>query len=253
MKLFLVLLFLAAPSFADVSIDSTDDSVSAGSPATLDQIWPGNGGTICGWASVPAITNDGATLLAKGGSWGIFFYDDAGISPIFGFYRDFSTNDGEWSAQVSGDIAADTPFHYCVVYDQDLTTNNPAIYINGVSETVSTDSTPVGSANTDAANNLTLGLPSDPSDSTAYDLAVWKNVSLTAAEIARLASSRMRFMPLQVQPASLVGYWTLDQQSGSGTGRTYRDYSGNANTFTDDDGANNTGMTAAGDSLLSYP
>jgi hypothetical protein len=249
----LILLLLAAPSFAGWTSDSSDDFNSAGSPATLDQIWPTNGGSVCGWVSLPSITNDAATILAKGGSWGIYFYDDAGINPILGFYRDYSTTDGEWSAQVTGDISANTPFHLCLVYDQDLTTNVPAIYVNGVAEAVTTDTTPVGSPNSDAANNMTVSIASDPNDFTMHDLAVWKNISLTASEVLQMASARTRFMPLQIQPAALVGYWTFDQQSGAGTGRAYRDFSGNGNTFTDDDGANNTGSTANGDSLLSYP
>jgi len=58
-------------------------------------------------------------------------------------------------------------------------------------------------------------------------------------------------MPLQIQPANLVGYWPLDDHphndtANSANGFTWNDLSGNGNTGT------SSGTNAQGESILSY-
>ena len=86
------------------------------------------------------------------------------------------------------------------------------------------------------------------------DVAFW-TTELTATEIAFLASSRTKRLPLQIQPSSLVGYWPLDEvaDGASGDGVTFKDLSGTGNDGTGDDGANNTGLTGKPETVVSYP
>ena len=87
---------------------------------------------------------------------------------------------------------------------------------------------------------------------TISDVAVW-SVAITDDEIALLAQSRMKRMPLQIQPSNLKAYLPLDDVSEGTTINTkdFIDMSGNGN--------NGTGSDAGGESIgeaetyISYP
>jgi len=83
------------------------------------------------------------------------------------------------------------------------------------------------------------------------EVAMW-NAQLTAQERTLLTDSKIKGMPYQIQPASLVGYWPLDDLADS--------TSINAQTFKDRAGTNDgTGSDAGGESIgkaeevLSHP
>ena len=87
------------------------------------------------------------------------------------------------------------------------------------------------------------------------EVAIW-NTNLTDSEIALLANSRIKGIPLQIQPSALKGYWPVDDQeagtSANGTNNV-KDLSGNSNHGSGNYGANATGLTWQGESVLSYP
>lgn len=59
----------------------------------------------------------------------------------FQFYVDWSTQEGQWRApRAAGGIF----HHYGVVYDGRSTSNNPLMYLDGVSQTVTTAAAPTG-------------------------------------------------------------------------------------------------------------
>lgn len=103
-----------------------------------------------------------------------------------------------------------------------------------------------------ALNNV--GAPLDYYLGDLDELAIWTQ-ALSANERANLASSRIKYMPLQIQPANLKAYWPMDDEPDgtSADGDTLRDLSGNGNDGTGDDGANNTGLTWKAEEVLSYP
>jgi len=86
------------------------------------------------------------------------------------------------------------------------------------------------------------------------EVAIW-SCRLSATEIALLAKSKVKGIPLQIRPASLKGYWPLDDIADgiSGDGETFADRSGNGNNGTGDDGGNNSGLTCKAEEVLSYP
>lgn len=91
-------------------------------------------------------------------------------------------------------------------------------------------------------------------DGQLTEFAIW-TAAVTADERANLASSRVKYMPRQVQPTNQKAYWPMDDgpDGTSADGDTLRDLSGNGNDGTGDDGANNTGLTWKAEEVLSYP
>lgn len=84
--------------------------------------------------------------------------------------------------------------------------------------------------------------------------AIWKGVELTAREIELITNSKIKYMPLQIQKNYLKGYWPMNDGIGgiSADGVIVRDYSGNGNHGTGDNGPNNTGLTWQAESIFSY-
>ena len=86
-----------------------------------------------------------------------------------------------------------------------------------------------------------------------YEVAVW-NVALTSNEMSQLVNGYSKRMSYRVRPASLKGYWELNETADSAAANGASVFDGvNAQTLTASDGANNTGMTGDAERVLSYP
>lgn len=151
----------------------------------------------------------------------------------------------------SASISANTWTHFVCTYNSSL--NEIDIFIDsvGTGSPVSTS----GSI-TDGTAELEFGRynSSNPFDGILSDV-VFYSVVLSQAEINQLYNSRIKYMPLQIQPSNFIGYWPMNDGSDgtSADGDTIRDLSGNGNDGTGDDGANNTGLTWKAEEVLSYP
>jgi hypothetical protein len=90
-------------------------------------------------------------------------------------------------------------------------------------------------------------------DGLVNEVAIW-DTFLTDAEAKQLFNPKIKGMPLQNKSSNLQAYWSLDDfaEGTSGDGLSYVDFSGNSNTGTGDDGANNTGLTNKAEEVLSY-
>ena len=112
------------------------------------------GGTVTFWVkhTGPGV-NSTPTALWKGGlgaGWWMY------VSGAVVFLQDFSTTAGVWG--VTGNaVPANEWHHVALVYDADAVGNNPDIYIDGVSKTVTESTTPVGTRTTDSGETLNLG------------------------------------------------------------------------------------------------
>jgi hypothetical protein len=90
-------------------------------------------------------------------------------------------------------------------------------------------------------------------DGQIADLAIWR-ATLTANEIAQLANSKLKRIPLQIQSSSLLSYWPLDdEEDGSDpNGDTFLDmvsgFNGSGSNI-----SNSIDMTAKASEILSYP
>lgn len=120
---------------------------------------------------------------------------------------------GGWSTSGAWSIAKPSTgawFHACVTYSFSATTNDPIMYINGVSQTVTERATPSGTVENDGTT-LTTGANAGGGfsgvgswDGRIAEFAIWNRI-LTAGEAASLGKA---FAP-SFMPRGLVFYLPL--------------------------------------------
>lgn len=249
-KIILALLILFTPlnSFGGVYM-ITDDYINYGDVTTFDNLttlsvsfWftyssANNGRIIHKWGNagtedqfIVQMTQTDEILLAVEGG-GAFFATDTDAA----------------------NLATNTWYHVLVVWEG---TNNASFYINGslsADTPTSTGSVPSLSTGT---SSFQIGYETDeaiaPVPMIITEVAIWSS-ALTAQD-AVLLSSKVKRMPLQVSPSTLLFYEPLDSQP-DGTscdGDTFLDYKSGL-TGTGNDGANNANLTAKAEEVLSYP
>ncbi len=191
----------------------SDRYLNAESPAALDNIFAG-GGTVSFWFNAAGYgeisfgriffkgsdaSNDASTQL--------FLINSTGQKELK-LYRSWDGANGQWTITP---IELDTWYNFVVTYNEDSVANNPIMYLNGVSKTVTEAVTPSGSVVSDAANNLYIGsrVTDREFDGRIAEVAIW-DVILTADEAAILSKG---YSPLFVRPQNLVAYWPLIRES----------------------------------------
>ena len=163
--------------------DGVDDGVTIGNPTEVNNIFD-TGGTIAMWLYVdPTASNYRFYGKNQPGTSGWLTTD---ISGKLRFSRNFSGTTGLWDT--TADIPTGRWFHFALTYDNDATTNDPAIYFDGVLQPITEAQTPTGTASDDSGDNLVIGnrnnlarsLDGQIDDARFYDRV------LTAADIAEL-------------------------------------------------------------------
>lgn len=148
-----------------VDIDGSSTSkVNVGSGSTIDNIWDGGGSFAC-WFN---IDNNGISTFETDricekehttGSpvgWQIYQMDKLGANFSLEFSCFFGTTNGVW--RIDGrPFTTDTWYHYAVTYNSDSTTNDPTIYVGGVSQAITETTTPSGTRVDDNTAELALG------------------------------------------------------------------------------------------------
>lgn len=229
-----------------IEFDNVDDFISLGNPASLKLT--GNM-TITAWVklnNIPSSTMDVITKYSAGDrSYFFRINEDAGPG-LWRFY--FIAGRNGVNATTFGAISADTWYFVVGMVDG----SNNKISVNGGTFNTNTRSAPVGGndrVDIGASNGVSLFW-----DGQIDELAIWSK-ALSDNDIADLYNSKIKGMPLQVQPANLVAYWPMDNgpDGASADGDTIRDLSGNGSDGIGDNGANNTGLTWKAEEVLSYP
>ena len=135
-------------------------------------------------------------------------YMNGGVASI-GFDQAFTGNTGNFSIAAP---ATNKWFHLAVTYDSSSTSNKPVMYLNGVSQTVTTLSSPTGSVS-NAVNNLYIGNNNYTAtsgqqnfDGMLAEYGYWNGSILTAAEVLALAKG---VTPRFVRPSGLSLYLPL--------------------------------------------
>lgn len=102
------------------------------------------------------------------------------------FIVNHATTPGDWG--ITGALTLGQWYHIAVVYNDDATTNDPTIYINGVAATIDTETTPVGAYGSDSGNSLIVGNSTGGTQGWDgdIDVAIWYDRSLSAAEVRQL-------------------------------------------------------------------
>ena len=115
-------------------------------------------------------------------------------TPRVAFYYKFSLGPGIWEATTTN-LSQNIWYHVLITYNNNSTTNDPSIYINGISQSVSEISTPNGSLPTETGS-LILGNIYTETESYTYNFDGWiqdvriYNRILSADEISILYNSR---------------------------------------------------------------
>jgi len=128
--------------------------------------------------------------------------DNATVGFYLGYYGHASDLALEWKAYFSGTdgvwrvnsttLTVGTRYTIAVAYDNSLTTNDPVIYLNGVSQTVTEIATPTGTSGSDSGNYLVFS----SAGVSGYEFygkleqALIYNRILTSAEILDIHNSR---------------------------------------------------------------
>lgn len=246
----IIVLSMVMPSFASVRFDGTDDLILLSDNGILDSA---TSVSISFWANMGTLATS-ERFLHK---W------DAGTHR--GILVSVENNDEILCAFANGNLdifkTASTNlitgvwYHIVVVWND----NNSVwrIYVNGSSEGLATVANQ--NVSTIRVGDIPFEIGGKGTDGqflemTQSEVAIWKDVQLTQEEVTQLYKSQIKGMPLQIQPAGLVGYWPLDDvpDGTSGDSATFLDLSKNGNNATGDDGGNNTGLTARAEVILSY-
>ncbi len=144
------------------TFDGTTSGINIGSDSSIDNIFAG-GGSISAWIK-PTGWGEGSdgriadkASSTNGGDG--FAFQVAGTAMDNNqliFEYDFSGTIGRWRTPV-GSISLNSWQFVVITYDNSSVSNVPTIYINGVQQVVTATSTPVGTAKSDAAQNLVIG------------------------------------------------------------------------------------------------
>lgn len=245
----LLISLIAVPGYCAVDFDGTDDYIDCGTEVTLTvpftyAAWVNMDGT--GDYGIIANKSDpdayyGCYMMVEGGLITVSYGDGNGKGSAN--RRSLATDDTH--------VTADNWHHIAV----NMTAADAgAIYFNGTSVAISSSGT--GNAIDNGTGlECRIGFWEPYSFITNGEITeVYAfNDTLTVAEVALLATSRIKGIGTQFD--NLTGYWPLDDipAGDSCDGKTMRDLSGNGNNGTGDDGGNNTGLTSVGETVLSYP
>jgi C4-type Zn-finger protein len=142
--------------------DGIDDNINVGSDSSIDNLFA-NGGTASAWiypagwgeSSYGRIVDKTTDTLGANG-WGFIVNNGGTVLRKLTFYRGWSIERGFWYTPQDS-ISLDQWQHVVVTYNEDSTSNNPIIYINGVSQTLQWDDLPQGTVSPDSDQSLHIG------------------------------------------------------------------------------------------------
>jgi MSHA biogenesis protein MshQ len=137
--------------------DGSNDLINVGSAGALDNVFAG-GGTAEAWFNASSFGEGGfGRLLEKGnaGGWS-FTLSNSPVQAGLSFVHGANNQYGEWGTGAQS-VSLNGWHHVAVVYNKDSSSNNPTIYIDGASQSLTEDQTPGGAGISDASNNLYVG------------------------------------------------------------------------------------------------
>ncbi len=227
-----------------LSFDGTDDYVDAGSASSLDNLTTF---TVTAWIKPDTISSTSKRIVSKAGSgftdgWILIACSSdgtncTGVNNTISFAASFSTTTGRW--RTAADTLSSNQWNFvAVTYDRGSTSNDPALYINGTSVSVTEVAAPSGTYNADSSASLWIGRGSTYFPGTIDEVRVYSSI-LSAAQIQSLykqgQSDEVNTGTSQPQgggrlDSGLAGYWKLDD--GSGTSATDSSTNGNTGTLT---------------------
>ena len=260
LRIIVLLSLICSPCFAGVDFDKVDDKITVAKGGTVDDLATADF-TCSAWIKPVDIGENNTGRVAtkrnnsgndSGGGW--LFFTDA-TSSIGAQVIDSGGALENQSRGADNAITLNAWNHVLMEYN--ATTKIVDLYVDGSEIGYETQTTGTTTGGADSSGDLTIG-NIGPLDRTFNGIitenALWTEI-LTQSEKDLLAKSKVKRMPLQIQPASLVMYLPMNEQP-DGTsfdGGIAVDRSGNGHNGTGDDGGNNTGLTAKAEEVISYP
>ena len=194
------------------NFDDTNDSVIINSYSSIDNIFHSTGSISC-WIYPRSGGGDGFSTFGR------IFDKTTGtsVNPTAGWF--FSTRDGSstidlqfairygnlYSMRTSNTISANNWYYLTLTYDGSSTSNIPRIYQNGVLQTASPISSPVGTPASDSSLNLYFGFNANsdrPFDGYICYCQMWTKIISTSEMLESM------YKPGSIRD-NLVGFWPL--------------------------------------------
>jgi hypothetical protein len=247
----LIILNITFNCFAGVDFDTTDDFIDCGDGSGVNT---GSGDfSLSAWFRIPDTAAAIESLAGHGGSstggkrYRIFCTATLCSSQI-------DDNVANRTATDTGLTADDGNWHFVVgVRDG----NNLRVYYDGVEgDSSPTDITGIGDLDQahpfliGAFTNNSTGLKANFASANITEVALYKGVVLSATDILNMFNARIKGLPLQF---GATAYWPVDDvpDGTSADGNKFIDRI-STNHGTGDNGANNTGLTAKAEEILTY-
>lgn len=196
-----------------LSFNGINDDVTIADQAAIQNIFD-SGGTaeFRVYAKSDGESNLGV-ILDKRIGWRVNVQGEASGKVRVRLFVDFDSTDGQWVTTVT-ELTLNEWHRVSVVFDSDSVSNNPVVYIDGVSVAVTESTTPVGTRVSDVGQEVVIG--GDGSGGRTWDgyiddVRLWSDIR-TAQEISDNYQKE-----LVGTEAGLVGYWKFNEGTGSST------------------------------------
>jgi len=217
---------------ADIRFDTTPRFVSEGScyfngaagkitvsaAAGIDGLFV-SGGTVAFWikAASDGEGNYGRIIQTTTAGYNVLTRDESAGAVKVHFTSYWDGDDGVWFSPAAG-LTVGVWNHFAVTYNGASDSNNPVMYINGQSVTVTKDDAPTGTVEADGGNK-TIG--NQAADGRAMhgnlcNLGMWKGTILTQAQVRSvMAATSYAAVQAVVQPTA---YYLLSVDGDDSTG-----------------------------------
>jgi hypothetical protein len=194
-----------------IKFDGVDNHITAGSPASLDNI---SQKTITAWVYPTRLTGGCFSSIANKDRWRIVACSTGELS----FEQQRISANGIWQSP-SGSLSLNSWQFVAVTYDNSSTTNDPSLYLNGSAINTAEIVTPNGSLQDESLDELWFGdNPDNPTGGlfkgTLDEVRIYNRI-LSASEIKALynmGTGKHRSGPSQ---SGLVGWWKMEDGSGT--------------------------------------
>lgn len=264
LKLLALLMLLSSTAWAGVDFDGVDDSMTVG---TMGNFGTGLDTNFLVFSSWVKSAETGALMCVSGEfNTGIvtsyqFYLNTANGTNLNAGYIYYFRRDQDGQVR-NGGVASNTgitdgSWHHLLIT---VSHSDQGVWVDGVSQSITTITTGTPDNMANFGFNAIYGANNVRGTLAAYFEGTLTDVALgsvatkpTDAEALNLAS-KVKRMPLQFPTIFNGFYHALDGQP-NGTsfdGDVTKDLSGTGNNGTGSDGANNTGLTAKAEEVLSY-
>lgn len=137
-----------------LDFDGVDDYVLVSANSTFEDIFDG-GGSFSVWIYPRSDGEGNYGRVMNKNSWDLNVREESGGKVKLYFYHIFSGDNGGWKSGL--DVNINEWSHIVVVYDADSVDNDPTIYVNGSSITLSEIETPTETRTSDSGQDLYIG------------------------------------------------------------------------------------------------